>query len=40
MNLPREERSVNLFNDWTANQEDIHKLIIRLTIKGIIKYGF
>lgn len=40
MHLPREERTVNLFNDWATGEEDIHQLIKRLTIKGIFKYGF
>jgi hypothetical protein len=41
MFLSREERGVNCFNEWCElEDQDIYQTIKKLTIKGIIKYGF
>lgn len=40
--LMREDRSVNLYNDWCIQDEDeknIHQVLKSLTYKGVFKYS-
>ncbi|CDW76184.1 multidrug resistance-associated protein 4 isoform x3 [Stylonychia lemnae] len=38
--LQREDRSVNVYNDWCQTDDSIHQVIKRLTHRGVIKYSF